>query len=102
MQYQFTMHVTVECWTLKEKSGSLDIDLCKQVLDDCVIQKRAERRLSFDNFNIIEYPVTLFKIDYRQTSNLSRILVGNKIVDHSNVVGVSPVDAAPTTSSFSI
>ena len=29
------------------------------------------------------------------------ILVGNKIVDHSDVVGASPVGAAPTTSSFS-
>ena len=40
--------------------------------------------------------------DYLQTSNVSRILVGNKIVDHSDVVGSSPVGAAPTTSSFSI
>ena len=27
--------------------------------------------------------------------------VGNKIVDHSDAVGASPVGAAPTTSSFS-
>ena len=39
--------------------------------------------------------------DYRQVSNISHTLVGNKIVDHSDVVGASPVDAAPTTSSFS-
>ena len=39
---------------------------------------------------------------YHQTSNISHILVGNKIVDHSDVVGASPVGAAPTTSSFSI
>ena len=38
---------------------------------------------------------------YRQVSNISRTLVGNWIVDHSNVVGASPVGAAPTTSSFS-
>ena len=38
---------------------------------------------------------------YRKTSNISRTLVGNKIVDHSDVVGASPVGAAPTTSSFS-
>ena len=37
----------------------------------------------------------------RQVSNISRTLVGNKIVDHSDVVGASPVGAAPTTSSFS-
>ena len=36
-----------------------------------------------------------------QVSNIRRTLVGNKIVDHSDVVGVSPVGAASTTSSFS-
>ena len=38
---------------------------------------------------------------YRKVSNISRTLVGNKIVDHSDAVGASPVGAAPTTSSFS-
>ena len=38
---------------------------------------------------------------YRKTSNISGTLEGNKIVDHSDVVGASPVGAAPTTSSFS-
>ena len=38
---------------------------------------------------------------YRKTSNIRRTLAGNKIVDHSDVVGASPVGAAPTTSSFS-
>ena len=38
---------------------------------------------------------------YRKTSNISRTLVGNKIVDNSDVVGASPVGAAPTTSLFS-
>ena len=39
--------------------------------------------------------------DYRQVSNIRRTFVCNKIVDHSDVVGASPVGAAPTTSSFS-
>ena len=39
--------------------------------------------------------------DYHQTPNISRTLFGNKIVDLSDVVGESPVGAAPTTSSFS-
>ena len=39
--------------------------------------------------------------NYCQISNISYILVGNKIADHSNVVGALPVGAAPTTSSFS-
>ena len=38
---------------------------------------------------------------YRKTSNIRRTLAGNKIVDHSDVVGASPVGAAPTASSFS-
>ena len=38
---------------------------------------------------------------YRQTSNIIYTLVGSEIVDHSGVVGASPVGAAPTTSSFS-
>ena len=38
---------------------------------------------------------------YRKTSNIRRTLVGNNIVDHSDVVGASPVGAAPATSSFS-
>ena len=35
--------------------------------------------------------------EYRKTSNISRTLVGNKIVHNSDVVGASPVGAAPTT-----
>ena len=38
---------------------------------------------------------------YHQVSNIRHTLVDNKIVDHSDVVGASPVGAAPTTSSFS-
>ena len=37
---------------------------------------------------------------YYQTSNISCTWIGFTFVDHSDVVGVSPVDAAPTTSSF--
>ena len=36
-----------------------------------------------------------------KTSDIICTLLGNKIVDHSDVVGASPVGAAPTTSSFS-
>ena len=39
--------------------------------------------------------------DYRQTFNISRTSVCNKIVDHSDVVGASPVGAAPTTFAIS-
>ena len=36
---------------------------------------------------------------YHQTSNISGTLVGNKVVDHPDVVGASPVGAAPSTRS---
>ena len=39
--------------------------------------------------------------NYHQVSYIRRTLVGNKIVDRSDVVGASPLSAAPTTSSFS-
>ena len=45
--------------------------------------------------------LSFFLYLYRKTSNISRTLLGNTIVDHSDVVGASPVGAAPTTSSFS-
>ena len=41
------------------------------------------------------------KKDITKVSNIRCTLVGNAISDHSDVVGVSPVGAAPTTSSFS-
>ena len=53
----------------------------------------------FLSVKFISYDCLRLKI-YRQVSNISRTL-GNKIVDHSDVVGASPVGAAPTTSSFS-
>ena len=47
-------------------------------------------------------PYTAYvSVDYQQIYNIRRILIGNKIVDHSDVVGASPVGTAPTTSSFS-
>ena len=38
---------------------------------------------------------------YRQVCNIRCTLVGNLIIDHSDVVGVLPFGAAPTASSFS-
>ena len=39
-------------------------------------------------------------ITYGQISNIRCTLVGNKIVDHSDVVGAASVSDAPITSSF--
>ena len=51
--------------------------------------------------NPVRIDTKLLQKDYRKTSNIRRTLVGNKIVDHSDIVGASPIGAAPTTSSFS-
>ena len=56
-------------------------------------------KLKHENWEVITYPC--LNRNYRQVSNIRRTLVSNKIVDHSDVVGASPVGAAPTTSSFS-
>ena len=49
----------------------------------------------------VEGPLFTFIImEYRQFSNIKRTLECNKSVDHSDVVGASPVGAAPTTSSL--
>ena len=57
---------------------------------------------SFVDYRIAPWtPFTKLGLTYRKTSNIRRPFVGNKIVDHSDVVGASPVGAAPTKSSFS-
>ena len=43
---------------------------------------------------------TKAQYNYRQVSNIRRTLVGNWIVDHPDVVGASPVGAAPNTPFF--
>ena len=43
----------------------------------------------------------LSNINYRHVPTISRTLVGNKIVDHSDEFGPSPFGAAPITSTFS-
>ena len=47
------------------------------------------------------YKYLIWVWNYCWVSNIRCTLVGNKIVDHSDVDGASPVGAAPTTSSFS-
>ena len=51
-------------------------------------------------FNLFEQERAA-SVSSRNTSNIRRTLVGHKGVDHLDVVGASPVGAAPTTSSFS-
>ena len=53
------------------------------------------------SFHGVNAYMDIILITVRQTSNISRTLAGNKLVDHSDVEGASPVGAAPTASSFS-
>ena len=46
------------------------------------------------------YTLSVINVMYCQTSNIRCTSAGNRIVGHSDVVGASPVGAAPTTSSF--
>ena len=55
----------------------------------------------YQSLEMLIMPVYMWQNTYRETSNISRTLVVNEIVDNSDVVGASPVGAAPTTSSFS-
>ena len=50
---------------------------------------------------LLDIPIKNWHEYNPQTSNIYHTLVGYKIVDHSDVVGASPVGAAPTTSLFS-
>ena len=56
---------------------------------------------SFWPSNAIWHNVHQWISDYHQNSYISHTLVGIIIVNHSDVIGASPVVAAPTTSSFS-
>ena len=53
------------------------------------------------NMHTVFFFNVLVMFTYRQISYISRTWVGKKIVDHSDVVGASPVGAAPTTSPLS-
>ena len=65
----------------------------QQELTQCVVMPHGDIELNNFGSGNEKY--------YWQTSNISHTLVGNKIVDHTDVVGASLVGIAPTTSSFS-
>ena len=63
----------------------------------CVWQLNMNEQVNHLNSQVLQYTIHT----YCQTSNISCTLIGNKIVDNSDVVGASPAGAAPTTSSYS-
>ena len=80
-------------------------DSCAKCGMDHLIWISMRAKKNFTQFEFEFVGTTEWAIDcrfsYRLASNISRTLVSNTNIDHSGVVGASPVGAAPTTSSFS-
>ena len=74
--YLTKWYYTQTNWNIERRSNIISIKLYIQDIIECISKA------------------------YRKTSNISRTLERNKIVDNSDVVGASPVGAAPTTSSI--
>ena len=111
-RYEQHIYMTAECW--KSFTSFLLLPWkCLWIywkLSDCLLTWPDQINISFNKDDVLGYhadghfciphkfPWPAF--EYHQVSNIKRTL-GNKIVDHSDVVGALPVSAAPTTSSFS-
>ena len=59
-----------------------------------VLSRSDDKASAISNFSARTPKSAEFQSQYRQTFNISRTLVGNKLVDYSDVVGASPVGAA--------
>ena len=55
-----------------------------------------DRAFANKNKELSVWKMVMWSTDYRKISNIRRISVGNKIIDHSDIVGASTVGAAPT------
>ena len=99
----------IESYVLSDKY--ISVRLQTSLLNECVLfvcshKVPVMRKVSWDH-RAHSFPREMLLVarewfhDYRKTCNIRRTLLGKKIVDHSDVVGASPVGAAPTTSSFS-
>ena len=89
-----------ELWIFGIKESNIFQETCSWVL---ATQQYVliDFMIIFHNFTLSVYLNIYLNCAYRQVFNISRTLVGNKIVDHADVVRAIPVGAAPTTSSFS-
>ena len=92
------------CWALIATSNDFVMEVCTpHAFYDQLHREHASWHLhhTLPCLNaIVSYSID-YAGSYPKISNTRRTLVGNKIVDHSDVVGASPVGAAPTTSLFS-
>ena len=89
-------------WTIRIGSSHKSIDISDYIIaHSFAIELRPTTDILFDG-GMRACTYLLPNTDaFRQIPNISSNLVGNKLADHSDVVGASPVGAAPTTSSTS-
>ena len=81
-------HKQIPLWIAGELILCL-IQWFQQISYKCFVQETCNSKCSYSKYH------------YRNASNIRCTWSGINIVDHSDVVGASPVGAVPTTSSFS-
>ena len=67
----------------------------------CIINAPAAAGLATQWTKISVGIVSSFSVKYSQTSDVMRTLIGNKMVDHSDVFRAAPIGNDPTTSPIS-
>ena len=95
-------YLTITCVEKNIRKLKCEIEKYLKIQNQNFRKKKIEkmRYHKIIKYIILWVVLKLSNIRYCQTSNISHTLVSNKTVDHSDVVGASPVSAAPTTSSF--
>ena len=78
-----------------ESMGALQIFHVYIYISYALLSHKGKTMGPFQIFHVIYF---IYNIHYRQVSNIRHTLIGNEIVDNSDVVWASPVGAAPTTS----
>ena len=109
--YQWRNHEIITCEghpsvSPSQRDSNVECLLCLDIIMSMGQCKKdvTSLHLSYTNLlmYIAVYDMSWCKLSkYRQVSNIRRTWVGNEIVHHSDVIGASPVGAAPTPSSFS-
>ena len=94
------LHLRIQEIPNNQKAINL-IGLLRNILCDTLTQVKPLGALAHNKVLESSEMEVIGNKAYRKTSSISHTLVDNKIVDHSDVVGASPVGAAPNTSSFS-